>query len=253
MAHPLNDPCNLIKRANRNLVEINDVLTEWRSQNPYTLVREPDGDEPVYRFKLVVNDHPPDDLGTAIGEFAYNLRAGLNQLVWQLSLRFTPDLDPSALEGTTEFPIFHEFKSDDIRKRLRLIKDSDARAIIRGLQPYHQGDSAKQDLLSVIYYLHNVSKYQVLQALGLLIRYRVGFGSSGQGIGLNLTIRHFDDETPILVPRLQVPGFDLQVDFTFGVALADVGPTGFVTTETFRAMYDYVSGILLSFERFFSD
>src|SRR5450759_1797596 len=155
MPHPLSNPCSKVRRAKRNLDEINDLFAEYRKADPYKVVRQPDTDQPVHQFRIEVQEEPPADLGGAIGEFAHNLRTALNQIVWQLSLLSTPTPN----DRTTAFPIFWEFKQAAINNRLHHVADTDARDVIFGLQPYHRGDKAKQDLLWVLDCLYSLNKY----------------------------------------------------------------------------------------------
>lgn len=246
MSHPLADACLKIKGAKANLDKIHDMFADWHSLNPYEIVRQPDISKAAFLYEVQVNTRPPDMLGIAISELAHNLRSALNLTIWQLSN--TPD------EGITEFPIFWEKTpgtTEAIRRRLTGIPAySNARDIVRSLQPYHRGDDAKQDLLWVLYCLNTVDKYQTVHALGLLIRFVFHIGD--QAMALSVSFRRLYDKTPVLIPKIPLPpGDNFQVQFATGIALADVGPTGFATTETFQGLYDYVGGIVLSFERFF--
>lgn len=247
MSHPLADACRKVERAKRHLDEINDMFAEWHSLDPYRFVRDDDTNEGFHQFHVEVSDPLPDQLGIAIGEFAHQLRTALNQVIWQLSL-LTSD---SPKTTTTEFPIFWEFKSDDIRKRLRHVsKDTDARTIIRGLQPYHRGEDAKADLLWGLQQLNVVDKYQITQGLGLLMQYLFTFG--GKTMFVNLTFRRVLDETPFAIPKLPMQSNDnIQIRLFSGVAVPNFRPNSFAHRETFQEMYDYVAGIVPCFERFF--
>jgi len=249
MTHPLNGACEKLRRAETQLAEIDKLLTSYRPPHDYNLVQDRDLDKPFHLFHLKVYNPPPRDLAPAVGEFVHNLRSALNRPLWELSRASGQNFD----ERDIEFPIFREEKPG-IWKRVRALADDDARAIVRGLQPYHRGDRAYEDLLWLIHRLNGLDKYQIDHGLGCLVREIIG-EADGQGIEFGVSIRSFEDNTPFHIPKLPLP-VDMKhtFDFTIGVAIPDSereGRGSFVPREFFHAMYEYSRGIVLSFERFF--
>jgi hypothetical protein len=100
----------------------------------------------------------PDPVGILPGEFAYNLRSGLDHLAWQLAL-----LTTDTPNDRTSFPIFGSPPKAKSRY-WEAISDipTKAAAIIDDLQPHHRGTGFKDDPLWQLNRLCNIDKHQVV-------------------------------------------------------------------------------------------
>ena len=62
-------------------------MKHFLATEPYTTRREPDPDrEGGYLFRLSVQAAVPDSIGLIFGDFVHNLRASLDNLVWELAV-----------------------------------------------------------------------------------------------------------------------------------------------------------------------
>jgi hypothetical protein len=244
MSHPLDGACERLKAAKVQANRIDDMLSGFRDKTAYTVIQENQSNQPVHIFRLKVFKPPDPALSIAIGEFAHNVRTALNRIVWELSGK------PN--DHDTEFPIFRTFNGEAIRKRFTGIPEhlSDARGIIRGLQPYHRGDAAHHDLLWVVHRLNGLDKYSIDHGLG----YSVIYSMIGQATSLIYSVRRLEDNSPILIPHLPGIQHHLKVEFALGIQIPDSPREGtgtFFDWGNFQAIHQYVTGIVLSFERFF--
>ena len=255
MSHPLDGACEKLRSAKRQANEIDDLLSGFRDKSAYTIIPEEHPNEPFHVFRVKVLEPPPPRLSAAIGEFVHNIRSALNRIVWELTALSDANVD----ERDVEFPIFGSPPTpgnNAIWKRLRGIPDAfpDARAIIRGLQPYQRSDGANHDLLWLVHRLNGLDKYSIDHSIGFIVLYHLQSGRDGPGATLNISFRRLEDDLPIMIPVL--PGIEnhLKVDFAFGIQIPDSvreGPGTFFDHGNFQAIHQYASGIVLSFERFF--
>lgn len=118
-----------------------------------------------YVFTVAVLREPPPLLGLLLGDYAHNLRAALDHLVFQFAL---------AAKGTgdfTQFPICSTH-SNFVKKEGTWLKgiDPSHRAIIEQMQPYHARETEQdRHFLEVIAWLDNTDKHRVIHpAFGYL-------------------------------------------------------------------------------------
>jgi hypothetical protein len=70
-----------------HLSELHDEIKRFLDTKPYITAREPDPDrEGGYRFRLSVKAAVPDSIGLIFGDFVHNLRASLDNLVWEFAV-----------------------------------------------------------------------------------------------------------------------------------------------------------------------
>lgn len=172
--HPLESPIWKIRRAEKHIESINTYIHLWESLEPSRLVRSLNTDQTLYEYRVVARFPPLLDIGFAIGEFAYQLRSALDQIVYALSVfpdgLTTDDLDRA--ERTTSFPVRRTRDDKAIRECLKFVPDGIkelAWKAIDSVQPYQQGDMAEYDPLSVLDQMNIRDKHRVLEpAVGAL-------------------------------------------------------------------------------------
>lgn len=172
MAGPTLDGVDLrIERAKDQLAVLDDAVTPFLEGKRGAFVGELDRDTGEYVFRIG-GDQPPLYWGITVGEIAHELRAALDNLLWQLVVvrGNTPD-------GRNQFPITESKGAWDseIKKRERLqgIEPGDV-AFIQAAQPYHHGPYwSKRHLLALLQHLNNIDKHRVLHAAFVAMGYHL--------------------------------------------------------------------------------
>lgn len=146
-----------VERATAYLKELQDQTRLFR-QNPYTVSEKDDTEQGLYRMFVALNA-ADRRLATVIGEFAYALRSGLDNLAWQLSL--LSGKSPSRL---TAFPIHSSDSLKDRKRFLQATWDIPCEAVeaIKSFQPHLRGKAMKSDPLWRLNKLCNLDKHQTI-------------------------------------------------------------------------------------------
>jgi hypothetical protein len=126
------DPYLKTTRAKAHLDALRSDLDAFRESKPYSFTFDVDADRSLYVVKVELKD-PPSHLALIVGDLFYCLRSSLDQLVYALAKLTT------ALPKGTQFPIIDEFNKDNMQRFNRQTSGvpSEAREIIKSLQPYH--------------------------------------------------------------------------------------------------------------------
>ncbi|MBA4115207.1 MAG: hypothetical protein H0X71_01960 [Rubrobacter sp.] len=101
-------------------------------------------------------------LGLLIGDCLHNLRAALDNLVYELLVARHGDPPPDKFAVSSEFPIFSD-RPMILRQHQRKIGGIDpaAQTIIEGLQPYQRGNDFGSHPLWLLHNLSNIDKHRV--------------------------------------------------------------------------------------------
>jgi hypothetical protein len=181
--HPLEAVDWRLKRAHKHLTTLDRerkrFLARVDKKDP-RFVGKFNSDTNEYVFRL--NCKPPNPrLGLIVGEFAHNLRAALDNLVWQLVL-----LRGGSPTRNTQFPIYESRERyESSRWTLRGV-GADDRAVIESVQPFQYGERAPQAYLSLLAWLNNVDKHRFVHVAGAFARttpIAVSYGSEGEYAG----------------------------------------------------------------------
>jgi hypothetical protein len=141
-------------RAKRHCQSLDLVLKRFIDHNPYTfvggLVEEPDGF--YYAFNAHISRRIPDIVSLLIGDACYNLRAALEQALWQLCLKADPTYGRRVY-----YPIFSDPDAyrDNGRSHVRDIAKR-YQTVIEDSQPYKTGS----DALAILAALNNADKHR---------------------------------------------------------------------------------------------
>jgi len=178
--HPLESPIWKLQQAEKHIRTIKDYLGLWESLRPNDVVRKLNADGTSYDFKLVARFPPFIDFGITLGEFAYQLRSALDQIIFALCV-FPTDLDAEALnraERSASFPILMKREDRAIRAALRYVppaREHAVFAVLDAVQPYQRGDAAEFDDLALLNEINVRDKHRVLApASGALTIQREG-------------------------------------------------------------------------------
>lgn len=194
-------------RAYEHLYQLKREVKRFVESKPYCARRY---DEIEKQRHILCAEHKgtPDIIGTLIGEFAYNIRSGLDNLAWQLALLTTDK--PGRL---TAFPIDSEFPGPANKKFEEKVASipPEALQVIKLLQPYTRWPSFKTHPLWQVNKLCNIDKHQIIAVSS--IDFRVGVYNVSEAWGPAYPNRN---TTCIAVPISEKN----QVDF--GVEVAGV-------------------------------
>lgn len=208
--HPLESPIWKIRRALKHIETMNTHLSLWESLEPDWLERHLNSEGSHFEYTLVARYPPLIDIGTAIGEFAYQLRSALDQIVYALAV-FPSTLSADALakaERSTSFPIMLERNDKRIRDVLRYVPNPNqerAYETINLVQPYHR-TPPEVDPLALLDQMNIQDKHRVLQpAVG-------GLRFDGAGMDPSIKIAKGSVRNGELIARVPVT-LDPERDF----------------------------------------
>lgn len=142
-------------RAKEHLDRLANEVSAFR-QNAYSISRQDNANNSRHRVRIELNIMP-DPIGILVGEFAFNIRSGLDHLAWQLALLTTGN--PAR---NTAFPICSTKPTDHSFQKKVLNIPPEAVDIIESLQPYHRGEAFRDCPLWQLNRLCNIDKHQLI-------------------------------------------------------------------------------------------
>jgi hypothetical protein len=171
-------------RAHEHLDRLKSEVARFIGSKPY-IERRYDDIEKGRHVLCAEQKGTPDPIGTLVGEFAYNVRSGLDHLAWQLALLTTDK--PSRL---TAFPIESECPGPANKSFDEKVASIPAEAlkVIESLQPYTRGPAFKDHPLWQVNKLCNIDKHQVIAVSS--IDFRVAVFEVSQAWGPAYPNRH---------------------------------------------------------------
>jgi hypothetical protein len=230
--------------ASKRLDELKAAVAKFRN-DAYTVTQNDDLQEALHVI-WVEQKITPDDIGMLVGELAYALRSGLDQLAWQLALTTTDK--PG---GQTCFPIESEcpLPSNNSYARKTVSIPPVALKVIESLQPYTCWSRRKEHPLWQLNRLSNIDKHQVV-AVG-----HIPFRLESNVI---LTARpHFKNGILITIPLAEKEKLQLKIqvpDIPFGepIDATDAAADFEITLDGLSKIYDFVRNeVVPKFEPFF--
>lgn len=213
--------------------------------DPYTVRGYDDPENSLY----VMSIEPatmPDSIGILSGEFAFQLRSSLDNLIWQLAL-----LNGRRPDRSISFPILSKPDPKIFQKRTAGIS-REARKIIESLQPYHRGAAYKSHPLWMLNQLCNLDKHREIAVSCLELTFTL-FKCSPP------LRKNLYDRVEVSVPISEKSEVDLRVEsirVKFGEPID--GPdavSGFeIPIEALAEIYEFVRyNAVPAFERFFAE
>jgi hypothetical protein len=146
------------RRAKEHLDALNAELVRYGAGEYCTVVKQDDVQNARHIIRLEMSP-VPEAIPLLIGEFAYCLRSGLDQLAWQLALLNSPQ--PSR---NTAFPVLGISSRKSRAQFDRSVESmgSVAVMVIEELQPYHRGAAFKDHPLWQLNHLCNLDKHVMM-------------------------------------------------------------------------------------------
>lgn len=183
----------------------------------------------IIRYEAIAN---PPELSLSVGEFAYSLRSGLDQLAWRLAL---VNLKTKRPRSQTCFPIFGEPPKKGFGDRTKDILPA-AFTVIESLQPYHRGNGYKRDMLWILNELCITDKHVIAPVNSMDARFRI--------LGTDDWRRKDSDYAfEISVPltdKFKVKIYQERADIVLGEPIGNLSSGFGVRVAELRPIYDFV-------------
>ena len=231
----------------KRLNELKREIAEFR-KDAYLIHRKDDIENSRHRV-YIEQKKTPDAIGLLVGEFAYALRSGLDNLAWQLAL-----LTTESPGNQTAFPTESECPYPGPRRGyLEKIADIPvaALAVVESLQPYKVWPAFKDHPLWQLNKLCNIDKHRVV-ALGH-IAFEVFIEETVSKAWRKDTNEGFE----ISIPLVEKDKFSLDVTcpgVVFGepIETTDAISSFEITLDGLDKIYDFVRhDVVPQFEAFF--
>lgn len=168
--HRINGIWAKLARTKQHLNELKAFVDTEVENHPIRLGVEPQQEMAAEYFVKVVYFKPPDfmTVGVRIGEIVHNLRSALDAMIWHLAIENTGS-EPPPHHRRVAFPIFDNadrFTEQGVRAIESLAEKP--RTIIEDLQPYHRRHAPKLEPLSLLSWLSNTDKHQVVAPMAVV-------------------------------------------------------------------------------------
>ena len=126
----LDRPLKRVERAKLHLDDLYGEIGRFMETNPYPTTKEPNMERGGYNHRIHVRAELPESIGLIFGDFVHNLRASLDNLVYELAFQNHRKIS---------FPVFSdraEFKGR-FEPLLRSSVLPESFKTIERMQPYH--------------------------------------------------------------------------------------------------------------------
>jgi len=234
-----------VARAGVRLQQLQEAVRLFRTGTPYAITREDDVESRQQKVRITLNC--PSHLPILIGELAFTLKSGLDQLAWQLAL-----LGEHQPAHAIAFPIQPD-RSRKSRERFMLATwdlPAEAVEIIKTLQPYTLGDQFRTHPLWQLSNLCRLDKHATLEVGGSKISITTP-GPPGA-----CQRRELPDGVEFRIPFELKDQVDIEVqppDLVFGEAAHLPGSAFAVGEAEIAKIYEFVrDDVLPRFAKFFA-
>ena len=160
-------------RARDHLKELEAEIDRWVNIDGYAIRVYPDPKPPAYIIRAEEIREPPDSLALVLGDCLYNARAALEYIAYALGNAGAEGEMTEEQALKSSFPIIGDVDKDEFSGRGPDMFDStaghmlvtvtpDARAAIKGLQPFNDGDIWDYNGLWVLNELARLDRHRFL-------------------------------------------------------------------------------------------
>ena len=228
-----------LQQAKTHLEHIKAETSEWLKQNPNCIDAKINRNKGEFIVKFIPTaEFPSNKIALLIGDCIHNIRSSLDHLVYALALRYCNNSLPEKFSETCEFPIFKQPKKNEKWKKKTGFIDPKAQEIIKGLQPYVEGNNNTSSMLWTIHELDCIDKHRRLHVIILLLYLNVfsydNFSSESfekvdpkQPLENGMVIARIIGK-PIL-PKQPV---DVKLNYNFQITLKEPLPLGNISIMT---------------------
>jgi hypothetical protein len=244
----LKDPILELIRAKEHLDSLQAELRMFHTSNPteVSVKVNPANGLNVIHVKI---PPPPTRLGLIAGDVFFALRAALDHLMWQLCL-FTTETPGKR----THFPCAWSFDARTGKKgtnaRLReAVKEIPPTAAVevKALQPYHRGDTYKDDPLWQIDELCNIAKHMTIPLSHAMTEFKTNIAADVA----EMTMPYIGEIIYVLTPEGSAK-VQLHPEARSSVVFGNRNLGVEVTFSEIRGLHEYVrDSVFPKFFRFF--
>lgn len=251
-----------LDRAKEHLDAVAASLDEYTHRRPTFLVKTNPANDAAWVVWWIDDPHPPMSASIRIGEFLYNLRSALDNLVCALVRKEKGTAGAKC--GGSGFPIHTDCDVYE-REAARSLKGvpPSARSLIYGLQPFSRGNTSSIDPLNLLNLLRNRDTHRAL-VLGLAYRKNIQV-LIHDSVSKNLIAHASLPDTvypgsgsPIIPLAVRASELPERVDVSFGssgnIRFREEGPwDDRPVSEVLSTCFDYVEQrVVARFTPFFS-
>lgn len=174
-----------LDRALHHLESLKTEVSGWFEENPYSLLTDFDMESGRNCLRIEDLRQPPANFSLIIGDCLHNLRAALDNLVYELAVVKAGGPLPENVAVGTEFPIFIDEKKflDKGKRKIGNIRPG-AQTIIQGLQPYKRRHPYKpsSDFLWILNRLNNIDKHRLPPLVAFVPKEISFFSADSRGV-----------------------------------------------------------------------
>jgi hypothetical protein len=177
-----------LARALRHIQDLEAEAARWLAKPPVKLHHTADLATAERLILAELLEPVPGELSAIAGDALHNLRSALDNLAYDLARAHTGEPLPKSIADDSMFPIFAEEKPEtnkNLKRRLKGVHP-EARALIRGMQPFNPGHGGRQNLRWVLSDLNVKDKHR-LPPLAVPAASTVSFYVAGPGGALTAT------------------------------------------------------------------
>lgn len=217
-----------IDRAHHHLRTLESEVEGWVRREPYTCIDECDVHTGEHVTRIEDIEPAPTEFSLIIGDCLHNLRAALDNLVYELAVKkYGGEPLPSEVEQNVMFPIFLREEGYRSRGTERISAiDERAQTVIEGLQPYH----GASDYLWILHELACIDRHR-LPHLTLFARQTIGIHGTDI-FRIDTSSAYFrprgplEDGAELVRYKTLRPGDTIEQDlsFRFTIAFPQVSP-----------------------------
>jgi len=136
LINPTDRPLKRVERAKHHLNDLNDQIARFLEADPYPITQEPDPERDGYLFRIHIKAVVPESIGLIFGDFIHNLRASLDNLMFEL-------LGAPSRGWVMPFPVCSQpAEFAKVEPSLRGQVSAKAFRIIESVQPFHAADAS---------------------------------------------------------------------------------------------------------------
>ena len=254
--HPLEGVRLKIKWAEKHMDAIDSFIPKYEELHPVGIRYILDEASGYYEGRLVAKHPPFLDFGLEVGEFAYQLRSALDNIVFALSLPGLPgEFGSSEREAAERVPFFAIRQTENesaIRQNIRFVDESIREAVYTAIekhQPYQRGEQVESHPLSVLDEINLRDKHRIVNAAAG----NITVSTEGLTEGIEVVGgRANTGDVIVRVPASLDPQEAFHPRLSFQVILQVGRPAGGVEVASLRGIHQYVQDeLMLDFIGFF--
>lgn len=251
-----------LDRAKEHLDAVHNELDAFNRRKPTFLPKTNPQTNEAYIVWWVDDPNPPLSVSVRIGEFLYNLRSALDNLVCALVRKEKGNVATCSGNG---FPIHTDCDVYE-REAIRALKGvpPPARALIHELQPYCRGNTSDKDPLNILNQLRNRDTHRALR-VGLAYHKNTQvlvYDSFTKKLVAHATLAEVVYPTsgppsiPLPITAAELPAMvDVKLGSTSGVMFREEGPWDDRTVnDVLVTCFEYVERrVVARFKPFFAE